>query len=102
MIILTAVVYDLAGRGFRPDWRDFNRAACVSLLYAMVIVPFNAATGYSYGYLGRERPGEPMVLGGFGPWPLRVVPIVASGIAGMAVLTVPWQLSNHPIRRRQQ
>jgi hypothetical integral membrane protein (TIGR02206 family) len=102
VVIITAVVYDLVGRGFRPGWRDFYRAACASLLYAALVTPFNAVTGYSYGYLGPERQGEPSVLSGFGPWPWRVAPIVASGLAGMAVLTVPWELSERRIRQRRR
>jgi hypothetical integral membrane protein (TIGR02206 family) len=91
MVILLGVAYETIGRDYRPGWRDFGRAACASLLYALLIVPFNAATGFSYGYLGPPHGAEPAILGYFGPWPLRVVPIVLTGLAGMALLTLPWQ-----------
>lgn len=95
-VILSAVVYDLVGRGFRPTWADYRRAAIVSIVYALLIAPFNTVTGSRYGYLGPPRPGEPPVLRLFGPWPLRTVPIVACGLGAMALLTLPWTL----VRRR--
>jgi hypothetical integral membrane protein (TIGR02206 family) len=98
LVIMLGVVYETVGRDFWPGWRDFGRACRVSLLYAALIVPFNAATGYGYGYLGPEHPGEPAILRHFGNWPFRVVPIVLAGLAGMALLTVPWQFR---LRRRR-
>jgi hypothetical integral membrane protein (TIGR02206 family) len=95
-LILSAVVYDLAARGFRPTWADYRRAAIVSVVYAMLIAPFNTVTGSRYGYLGPPRPGEPAVLKWFGPWPWRIVPIVACGLAAMALLTLPWTLGGPP------
>jgi hypothetical integral membrane protein (TIGR02206 family) len=90
-IIIAAVVYDLFGRDYRPTWRDFAIAALASILYAAAIVPFNAFTGLSYGYLGPDQPTQPAVLHHFGPWPLRVVPIVLTGLFVMALLTLPWR-----------
>jgi hypothetical integral membrane protein (TIGR02206 family) len=99
VIILAAVPYDVVGRGFHPGWRDFRSAAYTSLLYAALIIPFNVAAGQSYGYLGPPRGGEPAVLRYFGPWPLRVLPVVGCGLAGMALLTLPWEVSR---RRRHR
>jgi hypothetical integral membrane protein (TIGR02206 family) len=98
-IIMTAIVYDLFGRGYRPAWRDWAIVAAISLAYAALVIPFNAVTGDSYGYLGPDRPGQPALLALFGPWPMRVVPIVVAGIAGMAVLTLPWTLLARQNRR---
>ena len=89
-VILIGVSYETVGRGYRPGWRDFTRAAAVSMLYALLIVPFNAATGYTYGYLGPPHAAEPAALHLFGPWPLRVLPIILAGLTAMALLTVPW------------
>jgi hypothetical integral membrane protein (TIGR02206 family) len=91
LLIVTAAVYDLFGRGYRPAWPDLRRAAAASIVYALLMVPFDAATGFSYGYLGPAHPGEPAALKLFGPWPWRTIAIVATGIAAMALLTLPWQ-----------
>ena len=91
VVITAGVVYDVAGRGYRPNWGDFARAAACAVAYAAAIVPFNAATGHGYGYLGPDQPGQPPVLAHFGPWPLRVLPVVSAGLAGMALLTLPWE-----------
>lgn len=88
--ITVGVFYDLFGRRYRPGWRDYGWAVVLSIAYAAVMVPFNAATGYSYGYLGPDRPEQPAVLPYFGAWPWRTVPIVLTGLAGMALLTLPW------------
>jgi len=98
MFIFLGVAYETIGRAYRPDWRDFGRAACASVLYALLIVPFNAATGFSYGYLGPPHPAEPSILRYFGPWPVRVVPIVLTGLAAMALLTLPWQIVGRAAR----
>ena len=90
-VILLGVAYETIGRGYRPGWRDFRLAVGVSMAYATVMIPFNAATGYTYGYLGPPHAAEPAALAFFGPWPLRVVPIILAGVAAMALLTVPWK-----------
>jgi hypothetical integral membrane protein (TIGR02206 family) len=90
-IIMAGVVYDLVGRDFRPAWRDFARVAVLSLLYAALIVPYNAFTGHSYGYLGPPHPEEPPALRHFGPWPLRIALLLLTALAVMALLTVPWE-----------
>jgi hypothetical integral membrane protein (TIGR02206 family) len=91
-IIIAAVVYDLFGRDYRPTWGDFAIAALASTIYAAVIVPFNAITHLSYGYLGPDQAAQPAILHHFGPWPLRVVPLVLTGLFAMAALTLPWRL----------
>ena len=93
VIIASAVIYEIIGRSFKPTWRDFSVAACVSLAYAALMVPFNTITGFGYGYLGPPRDGEPAALRFFGPWPLRVVALVTCGMAAMALLTAPWEAS---------
>ena len=91
-LMMIAIAYELVGRGYRPGWRDFRIAAMASIAYAAVIVPFNGSTGYSYGYLGPDQPGQPALVSRFGSWPARVMPILVTGIALMALLTLPWTL----------
>jgi hypothetical integral membrane protein (TIGR02206 family) len=98
--IIAAVGYELAARDFRPTWRDFARAAALTTIYVVLIVPFNALTGHSYGYLGPAHATEPAVLKLFGPWPLRVIPVVITGLAAMALVTLPWPLLQSRERNR--
>ena len=91
-VMMIAIAYELLGRGYRPGWRDFRIAAMASIAYAAMIVPFNWSTGYSYGYLGPDQPGQPALLSRFGRWPARVAPILVAGIALMALLTLPWRV----------
>ena len=93
VLMMVAIAYDLWGRGYRPGWRDWRTAALISIAYAAAILPINAMTRYSYGYLGPDQPGQPALLSLFGPWPERVVPIVLTGLAAMALLTLPWTLA---------
>jgi hypothetical integral membrane protein (TIGR02206 family) len=97
VIILGAVLYELVGRDYRPRWRDLGFAALASLAYAMLIIPFNAATGFGYGYLGPDHANQPPAVAYFGTWPLRCLFIILTGVAGMALLTLPWRFST---RRR--
>lgn len=93
LLIMVAVAYDIIGRGFRPTWRDWYSAVGLGLAYAAVIVPLNAWTGYSYGYLGPDYPGQPALLVRFGSWPLRVIPILSTAFLVMAALVLPWKLA---------
>ncbi len=93
VIILGAVIYEVLGRDYRPRWRDWRFAAMISVIYALLIVPFDALTGYGYGYLGPDRAAQPAAVAYFGRWPLRCTFIVLTGVVGMALLTLPWLVS---------
>lgn len=90
MIIFAGIVYELVGRDLRPGWRDLGRAVAAAVVYGMLIVPFNAVTGYGYGYLGPDHAEQPAALAYFGRWPWRLAPLALTGAAVMAGLTVPW------------
>jgi hypothetical protein len=64
----------------------------------MLIIPFNAATGFCYGYIGPDHANQPPAIAYFGPWPLRCVFLILTGLAGMALLTLPWQFSTRRSR----
>jgi hypothetical integral membrane protein (TIGR02206 family) len=91
-IILGCAVYDIAVLGFRPDWRDFARAAIVAIGWAAVVLPVDLALGANYGYIGNPPAGTPIppLVEAFGPWPQRLIFIVA--LAGLAFLLalLPW------------
>ena len=85
-------LYDVAARGYRPDWRDYWFMVAVSLVYVAVILPLDLWLGVNYGYIGRGTPGHPTLVDALGPWPWRVAIMVLLGCAAMALLMVPWTL----------
>jgi hypothetical integral membrane protein (TIGR02206 family) len=91
--ILAATVYEVAGRGYRPGWRDFARAAVLSTIYVALMLPFDALTRFNYGYVGPDQPSQPPALRYFGPWPWRVAAILLTGVAAMALATLPWRIA---------
>ena len=93
IVMLAAIVYDLLGRGYRPGWCEFGLAAGAGLIYVALIVPFNALTGHSYGYLGPDHPAQPAALAFFGAWPMRIVPMMLTALSAMALLTLPWTVA---------
>jgi hypothetical integral membrane protein (TIGR02206 family) len=92
LLIFTTAVYDIVARGYRPGWPDYRRAAIVSIVYSLLIVPVNAVTGFFYGYLGPPHAGEPAALAIFGPWPWRALTIVLTGLLAMALIALPWEI----------
>jgi len=91
--IQLAVVYDLAVLRYRPDWRDYRFACVAALAYITAVVPLNLLLGANYGFLGDTKPQMPTILDLLGPWPLRLVFIVALVAVVMALLMLPWRRS---------
>jgi hypothetical integral membrane protein (TIGR02206 family) len=92
-IIVAAAVYAIAVDGFRPTWRDYAAACAAGVLYVAVAVVVNMAFGANYGFLGNRRPELPTIIDYLGPWPERIVVIMAVVAAAMAVLMLPWTLA---------
>jgi len=88
--IIVAAVYDLAARDFRPDWKDYRNACVASVLYVAAVLPLDLLLGANYGFVGDTKPAEPTLIDLLGPWPGRVVVIVALVAAVMALLMLPW------------
>lgn len=95
--VIGAGVYVIVVRRFRPAWPDLRLAIVVGVAYAAAMFTIDAAFGLNYGYLGRDRPGQPSLLDVLGPWPWRALWMVLLAAAAMAVLWVPWVMSG---RRR--
>ena len=74
----------LYGGGMRVQRGAATRVFLATLVYALVLMPFNFAIGANYMYLRRKPPGS--MLDAFGPWPWYVV-----GAAGIA-LALFWVL----------
>jgi hypothetical integral membrane protein (TIGR02206 family) len=86
-LIVACAVYDLAVLRFRPEWPDLRRA-CTAF-------PVNILLGSNYGFVGDPPPPEriPPFVAMLGPWPERVLVIVALAAIGFALLALPWQRS---------
>lgn len=63
------------------------------LVYLAVVLAINITLGFNYGYVGNARPGEASVIDFLGPWPQRVVLMVALVIGFMALLMAPWHFA---------
>lgn len=88
-MIVAVPVYDIAARGFRPGLRDFGVACAAAIGYVAIVLPVDLATGWNYGFVGRTKPDVPTIVDWLGPWPQRLVPIVAISFCAMALLLLP-------------
>lgn len=75
--LLAAAAYDLAVHAYRPGWRDFRLACTATLGYLAAILPVNRWLGANYGFVGDSRPETPSIVDVLGPWPERLLIIVA-------------------------
>jgi hypothetical integral membrane protein (TIGR02206 family) len=92
LFVIGAGVYGVAVRGFRPQWTDLRLAIVAGIAYVAVMFTINVTFGLNYGYLGRSDPGQPTILDLLGPWPLRVVYMMALGAFAMTLLWLPWEV----------
>jgi len=91
-MIVAVPAYDIAARGFRPQWRDLRTACLVAIGYVVLILPVDLVTGWNYGFVGPSTPDVPTIVDLLGPWPQRLAIIVAIAFAAMALLMLPWAL----------
>jgi hypothetical integral membrane protein (TIGR02206 family) len=91
--IIGTALYDLAGRRYRPTWKDFRYAYVGSWVYFALILSFDLAFGYNYGYVGKSRPDQPSLIDFLGPWPQRLVAIILLVSGAMLLLLVPWEVA---------
>jgi len=93
-------LYDALARGYRPTWRDYGIACAGAFAYVVVILPIDLATGWNYGFVGPSRPDVPSIVDLLGPWPRRLVFIVAIAAAAMAITMLPWmRVGERPAER---
>lgn len=91
--IIAIAIYDIVARGYRPAWPDFRLAVLAGLVYLAVVLAINITLGFNYAYVGNARPGETSIIDFLGPWPQRVVLMVALVVAFMAVLMAAWHFA---------
>ena len=90
IVILAAVIYDVAVRGFRPTWRDYRIALLALICYVVVVLPIDILLDANYGYLGRATPQQPTLMDLLGPWPFRLLPMTALAAIALAIPMLPW------------
>ena len=75
--------------------RTYRFAVGATLVWAVTVMTFNAATGTNYGYLNR-KPSVGSLLDLFGPWPGYVVVEVLVVAGVWALMTWPWVRTRTP------
>lgn len=88
--ILACSLYDLSVRNYRPTRCDFLHILGVDLCYVLLIVPLNVMFSWSYGYLGNVVPETDTAINLLGPWPWRILTMIAAGLALQTVMMIPW------------
>jgi len=91
-LIVGVAAYDIAVLGYRPGLRDYGIACAGAALYVVLVLPLDIAFGWNYGFLGPDRPEVRTIVDVLGPWPQRIVLMVAIVAIAMAVLLLPWRL----------
>jgi hypothetical integral membrane protein (TIGR02206 family) len=94
-LILACAIYDLAALGFRPDWRDYRNALLASLIWAVLVLPIDLLLRADYGFIGNppaDLPVPPAIVA-FGPWPQRLLVMLALAAMGFALLLAPWLIA---------
>jgi hypothetical integral membrane protein (TIGR02206 family) len=88
--ILAFSALDLIVLKFRPTLKDYTSVVVIDVVYALMIVPIDIALGWNYGYLGNDVPDTLTAISLFGPWPQRVLTMLAVVIAIQGLFLVPW------------
>ncbi len=83
--ILASALWVLGAGLLRPRLRDAGTALAVTVVYAGLVTPVNLALGSDYGTFGPGRSATAML----GPWPARVVLLLALEGVLFALLTAP-------------
>ena len=91
--VVGGAVYDLAGRGYRPTWKDYRTSLVAGLVYVVLVLALDVRLGVNYGYVGPSKPGQPSIVDALGPWPWRVGVMIVLGAAVTALLMVPWEVA---------
>ena len=90
-LILCCAVYDLMVLRFRPGWSDVTRAGVLSAGYVALIVPLNLMIGTNYGFVGNPPDQAlPPMIALLGPWPERIVVLMALVYFGYVLALLPW------------
>lgn len=90
-MIVGVALYDLFALGYRPTLRDYGIACAAAAGYFALVLPLDIAFGWNYGFVGPDKPEVRTIVDALGPWPGRLVPMVALVAGVMGLLLVPWK-----------
>ena len=76
-VIFSTFIFEVSVRGFKLNAHDLGRMYLLDLAYVVLIGALNILTGWNYGYIGNVVPDTPTILDLLGPWPYRVVSMIA-------------------------
>jgi hypothetical integral membrane protein (TIGR02206 family) len=100
--ILSAAVFDLWVRKYRPSFRDLQISTAFCLAYVAIVFPINICFHWNYGYIGPSLPENSTLLNSLGPWPLRVLWIMGITFLVQSLLYFPWRLYNWRIAKNKE
>lgn len=88
--IISASIYDLVVRKYRPIFKDYLFVVGCGLLYFVLILPLDITFDWNYGYIGNQTPDSPTVIDSLGAWPLRLVWMFAIVFVVQFLMYLPW------------
>ncbi len=91
--IISAAIFDLVVRNYRPTFSDYLVCIAVNITYVMIVLPINIVFGWNYGYLGDSVPETQTIIDFLGAWPWRVAIIFFIVIAAQYTFLLPWQIA---------
>jgi len=90
--VLLAVVFLIAGQGFRPRAGSMWRVFLAVNVYAAVVGAIDTAFSWNYGYLC-EKPAHPSLMDYLGSWPWYILSLEGVAVVSFWLLDLPWRLS---------
>ena len=91
--IVGSGIYDVTVRRFRPTGRDFLTGIILNAVYLGIMLPINLWQGWNYGYIGNVTPDVPTIIDRLGPWPFRLLPLIAIVHLIMLIQWLVWPLA---------
>lgn len=92
--IISASIYDLVVRKYRPVFKDYLFVVGCGLLYVVIILPLDIIFGWNYGYIGNQTPDSPTLIDALGSWPQRLVWMFALVFLVQLIMYLPWKEIN--------
>lgn len=90
--IISASIYDLVVRKYRPVFNDFLFVTGCDLLYVALILPLDIIFRWNYGFIGNLKPDTPTLIDSLGPWPQRLIWMIALVVTVQFIMYIPWKL----------
>jgi len=98
--IVGSALYILWVTRYRPDWPDTVRVIGILVVYGAAMALINNAIGANYAFVGPTHAEYPAPFDDVGPWPGRVVLILAVEALLMMLLWAPWGIARRFKRRK--